>query len=1051
MNPLRLIRNGLRFHWRTHLSVLPGILLATAVLTGALLTGDSVKGSLRRFALQRLGGIRQALFTPSRFFSQDLAARISGDTAAVLLLKGMAITEEKQINRVQVLGCGPAFWNFAGLDFDLQPNETALGWRLAAELGVEAGDEISLRIGKPGLLPGDAPLASQKEDRSVRGLFFVKRVLGDDELGRFSLSANQTAPFNAFVNLQALQNRTELTGKANLLLTGSEDPDLALARAWEAADFSLHFRKDGPLVQLESDQVYLDPATARAALSVPGAEGTLTYLVNSLSADQKSTPYSFVIARDGTGLADDEIRISSWLAETLGAKEGDPVRMTWSALLPSNRFEERQRDFRVRSIIEMSALEQERRLAPQFPGLTDVDRCTDWDAGLPMEEDLLADEANEAYWNEYRQTPKAMVSLRAGQDMWSNRFGSLTSVRWPDGAAAEAGFRETFDPAEAGFFFLPVREQALAAVESALDFGQLFAGMSFFLIVAALMLTGLLFVFGVQQRAEETGILLATGWRPRAVRNLFLSEGAVIALIGSLIGTPLGTGFTRLLLYGLARPWRGAVADSSIQYFAAPGTAATGAAAGFLCAMCAIGIAAWRQAGHPPRELLAADFTQELQPLRVRQQANPARLFLPPLAALLIAAGIAAYALLSDIQTILMPFFGAGALLLTAGILFCGAVMRTPRRQGRMSGLRGLALRNIIRRRTRSLTVIGLLASGCFLVLAVSSMKEDVTAQADQPGSGTGGFKWIGESTLPIRSRPGDVQLRVRDGDDASCLNLNRALLPRLLGVDPNVLSERRAFSDDTDVWKLLQIELPDGIIPALAGDADTALWGLQAKTGIDQGALLEYTDESGTRFRIRLVGTLPMRRSVFQGSVLIDEKHFVEKFSGEEGYRMFLFAGDPGEASALRSYERAGLDLIPAVDRLLEFHAVESTYLSMFLVLGGLGLAVGSLGLGAVVLRNIQERRAELALLQAVGFRAAELRSLLGLEHGLLLAAGLMIGTAAAAAAMVPALFISKTQIQYNLLLAVLFTAAACGILCIAAAVRTASRGDVLKGLRNE
>ena len=138
MNPLRLIRNGLRFHWRTHLSVLPGILLATAVLTGALLTGDSVKGSLRRFALQRLGGIRQALFTPSRFFSQDLAARISGDTAAVLLLKGMAITEEKQINRVQVLGCGPAFWNFAGLDFDLQPNETALGWRLGLRLGTDA-------------------------------------------------------------------------------------------------------------------------------------------------------------------------------------------------------------------------------------------------------------------------------------------------------------------------------------------------------------------------------------------------------------------------------------------------------------------------------------------------------------------------------------------------------------------------------------------------------------------------------------------------------------------------------------------------------------------------------------------------------------------------------------------------------------------------------------------------------------------------------------------------------------------------------------------------
>ena len=40
---------------------------ATAVLTGALLVGDSVRGSLKHLALDRLGGIDYVLVTP-RFF-----------------------------------------------------------------------------------------------------------------------------------------------------------------------------------------------------------------------------------------------------------------------------------------------------------------------------------------------------------------------------------------------------------------------------------------------------------------------------------------------------------------------------------------------------------------------------------------------------------------------------------------------------------------------------------------------------------------------------------------------------------------------------------------------------------------------------------------------------------------------------------------------------------------------------------------------------------------------------------------------------------------------
>jgi hypothetical protein len=347
--------------------------------------------------------------------------------------------------------------------------------------------------------------------------------------------------------------------------------------------------------------------------------------------------------------------------------------------------------------------------------------------------------------------------------------------------------------------------------------------------------------------------------------------------------------------------------------------------------------------------------------------------------------------------------------------------------------------------------VIGLLACGCFLVFAVSSMKEDVTAHADKPWSGTGGFRWFGESTLPVADDLGGVRLRVRDGDDASCLNLNRARSPRLLGVDPDVMSQRKAFLAGDDVWQLLKLELPDGVVPALVGDTDTAMWGLEAKTGVEQGALLDYRDEAGNTFKVKLVGRLPMRLSVFQGSLLVAERRFVEKFPGEEGYRMFLFDDQVAEAAAMKKYERNGMDIVPSTQRLMEFYAVESTYLAMFLVLGALGLAVGSIGMGVVVLRNVQDRRAEIALLRAVGYRNCTLKKMLFIEHGLLLSAGLAVGVIASAVAMIPALVISKSQGSSLFLMGLLAVVGLCGAVCMIMAIRVSLRGDALSGLRNE
>ena len=75
----------------------------------------------------------------------------------------------------------------------------------------------------------------------------------------------------------------------------------------------------------------------------------------------------------------------------------------------------------------------------------------------------------------------------------------------------------------------PVRAKAIEASEGTTDFGEYFFYFSFFLVVAALLLTGLFFRVGVEQRLREIGLLEAIGLPPSGVRGLFLREGAVLA------------------------------------------------------------------------------------------------------------------------------------------------------------------------------------------------------------------------------------------------------------------------------------------------------------------------------------------------------------------------------------------------------------------------------------------------------------------------------------------------------------------------------------------
>jgi ABC-type antimicrobial peptide transport system permease subunit len=301
------------------------------------------------------------------------------------------------------------------------------------------------------------------------------------------------------------------------------------------------------------------------------------------------------------------------------------------------------------------------------------------------------------------------------------------------------------------------------------------------------------------------------------------------------------------------------------------------------------------------------------------------------------------------------------------------------------------------------------------------------------------------------------VPFRVKEGDDASCLNLNRVACPQLIGVEAEELATRKAFTfagvagdvDTDNPWMVLEKELPDDMIPAIA-DLSVIVWGL----GKAVGDILTYTDEKGESFQLQLVGGLA--NSVFQGNIIISEKIFLQKYPSISGYQILLVDAPPERVTGLSdnltwALQDQGLELSSASERLAQFNTVQNTYLSIFLILGSLGLLLGSVGLGIVVWRNVNERRGELALLRAVGYRRKSVRNMLLSEHVALLFAGIFFGIFAALLAILPSFLTPGAEIPYPTILIILVIVSLNGVIWTSLAAGLATKQDLIPALRKE
>ena len=1162
MNLVSIVIRSLKYYWPTNLAVISGVSVAVAVLAGSLLVGNSVNKSLQKIALTRLGQTDLVLNSNS-YFTEALANRISSHPLFAQLfnrLCPMFITEGganhpktgRRSSRISVYGIDKRFWSFHRLTNYTKfatDRQALISLEVARDLRVQTGDSILLRIEKPSHIPRDF-LHGKREQvgRTIR--LTVTKILSAAELGDFSLKSQQGAVRAIFVPLLRLQKDLEVAHQINTILIKSRSPRTNLPQkesreeinkllnilreSYSISDTSLNLRilHQESCISLESSGTLLNDeivATARDAASKVKFKTRkfFTYLSNSIQANTREIPYSLVTALDlgsaglekflpstqvSTYKGPPPIILNQWAAHELDAQTNDLVNLIYYLWSDSGELLTHSKEFKLSGIISMKDPIIDRNLAPIFPGITESTTLVDWDPPFPMNLSRISIR-DELYWDKFKTTPKALIPLKVGQQLWKSRHGQISSLRiYPPKEFSskpnpnflkkfllqyKTSLLDSLTPKQIGFSVRPVIQEAVLASQGATDFGQYFIYFSFFLMSSALLLTILFFKLGLEQRIQEIGIFRTLGYSESEINLLFLSEGAILAIIGTVIGLGGAVAYTNLILTALQTWWVDAVGTNLLTTHLSIFSLIIGGSAGLLTALICIALTLRSLRNATILSLLKGSWLQnkknQLNEYKITTKISKKRrvwFFYSPtgsktLSNLIILSFLVVAILLGSIFNIInqtLGFFVAGTLVLVLLLYFQSIWLGRKFSTSQMTGnwqISRLGFRNVIIRPGRSLLCIALIASAAFIIVTVESFRRDQQDFGTSKTSSTGGFSLIAESLVPIHhdlnSKHGQESLnllladnpslsgvhysafRLKPGDDTSCLNLYQPTSPRILGASNEFLkSERFQFhsaletsNNSNNPWDLLNQKINGDVIPVIT-DANSMQYVLHMNLG-DQFVLNPH---GSSPIKLKLVGAL--KDSLFQSELIMSETNFLQVFPNIAGFRFFLLETSVNKKEIVTNVlehrlSDYGIDIMPTSVRMANFHRVENTYLSTFQALGGLGLLLGTIGLAIVLLRNVLERRKELALLSAVGYNWYHLTWIIIAENLFLLSFGLINGLVSALLSIAPVFQTRGGDFPFSTIVALLGGVLLTGLVASLIATFSVTRKKLLPSLKSE
>jgi putative ABC transport system permease protein len=1037
---LRIVLQSLSFNKKPVLYQVLIILLLSAVITGSLLTGKSVKMSLKKSASEHLGNADILISTGIRYFDPELVNRIRDSAhlscSGIIEINGYCqeMNSQKVVLNTHIYGVGNDFFVFQeNNSIALNSGEVAINKRLAENLNIKRGDDIIIRFKEISSIPADAPFASaEKSGRSI--VMKVAIILEPSQGGNFSLSITQITPLNVFVNLSDLESDLNVFKINRLLIKKSTDYTIrevseALKHNLKPADIGLKIRslKKTGEGELYSDRIFIDEAIIKKIQEIlPSSSPVITYLGNRFELNNRSTPYSFVSAIPSALYpeiaAGNDMIINEWMANDLAANEGDTLMMYWYAPDSLNKLIEKKSHFVVNRIVKMTGIWSDSLLMPVFPGISGKESCSDWDAGVPIKMNQIRAK-DEEYWKRYRGTPKAFISYEKGRELWGNNFGPATSIRYPAGITGqfiETSLAGSLDPQAMGFTINDLSSESLRAADEGIDFGSLFLSLGFFLIIASLVLLSFATSSYFDSESRYLNTLYALGFKNRWVSTFLLLKTGIIAFAGCATGALTGYIFNIFITRALNTVWIGAVQTNTLQVHFDALSAFTGFTLTFLILMSFMWIKVRRYLKGLKQRAKAIDKIPSLG-------LNHILLFT---SILISAFFFILYETGKDHQPV-YPFI-SGSVLLFSFVLFWRQLIIGRYLSGSTTVIKSkrLSLQYYAFSSGSAITPILFIAAGIFTVFITSTNRMSFNAKEIKRSGGTGGYILWCENAISVQedmntesgkkilgldidslSQVSYIQMKKFSGNDASCLNLNHITAPPILGIDPADFILKKSFSFSgmlahkgvTNPWDYLNYTSQNNTIYGIA-DQTVLEWGLKIKTG----DTLVVRAENG--YPLNIVIAAGLQTSVFQGNMLIGKRNFVKYFPSVAGSSVFLVDGnrtlaDFYKAALNERLENHGISIEKTTDRLASFYQVTNTYLSVFSLLGAMGMVIGVAGLGFVLLRNYSQRKSSFALMLAIGFPLKKIRGLILSEQILILLSGVITGTIPALLATLPSL----------------------------------------------
>ena len=118
---------------------------------------------------------------------------------------------------------------------------------------------------------------------------------------------------------------------------------------------------------------------------------------------------------------------------------------------------------------------------------------------------------------------------------------------------------------------------------------------------------------------------------------------------------------------------------------------------------------------------------------------------------------------------------------------------------------------------------------------------------------------------------------------------------------------------------------------------------------------------------------------------------------------------------------------------------------------LGGLGLLLGTVGVGMLIARSVIERRSELSIMTALGFRRTNLTKMLISEHLLLVGFGILSGIMASIIAIFPNITDKGAQFPIDSFFVIVLLISIGSITFCIISARLSLNGNLIQGIRSE